>query len=150
MTVIPSADELMATIAKARAEKLAAAEKQHEAEQKKKEALLEVLRKPSGFSDEQLLEKASILIEHAVSRGDTAVEVFRFPHAVCTDGGRALNQGEPGWEKTLVGEPKEIYDLWERKLKSKGYHLRYEIVDYPDGMPGNVAVTLSWQGTQQQ
>jgi len=29
-------------------------------------------------------------------------------------------------------------------LKALGYHLRYEIVDYPGGMPGDVGVTLSW------
>jgi hypothetical protein len=39
--------------------------------------------------------------------------VLRFPNHICTDGGRAINQVEEGWETTLTGLPKEIYDYWK-------------------------------------
>src|SRR5262245_59849163 len=135
-----SVDELMAKMAKAQADKKAAAAKVHDAEEEKRKALLQALTNPSGLSDEQFLEKASILVNRAVENGESAVEVFRFPHALCTDNGRALNQVEPGWENTLVGVPKEIYEFWGRQLRPKGYHIRFEIVDYPGGMPGEVGI----------
>ena len=56
----------------------------------------------------------------------------------------AINQQEKGWEKTLTGVPKEIYDLWERHFRDRGYKLRCEIIEFPGGMPGDVAMTLSW------
>ena len=70
------------------------------------------------------------------------MQVYRFPHTLCTDNGRAINQAEEGWEKTLTGVPKEIYELWKRQLRSRGYHIRYEIIDYPGGMPGDVVMSL--------
>jgi hypothetical protein len=39
---------------------------------------------------------------------------------------------------------KEIYDFWKRQLQPQGYHLRYEVVDYPGGMPGDIGITSSW------
>ena len=144
MISILSVDELSARLAKTKSEKALAASKAHAAEEDAHKALLEKLSHPSGQSDDAILEKAAILVERAVGNGQTSVLVFRFPHALCADNGRAISQAEAGWEKTLVGLPKEIYALWERQLKTKGYHIRFEIVDYPGGMPGDVGITLSW------
>jgi hypothetical protein len=72
------------------------------------------------------------------------VQVYRFPNHLCTDHGRAINQHERGWEKTLTGVGKEIYEFWKRELDKRGYKIRYDIVDYPGGMPGDVGITLSW------
>jgi hypothetical protein len=107
-------------------------------------ALLEKLSKPSGLSDDEAMEKAAIIIGRAVEDGRTSVQVLRFPNHLCSDNGRAINQAEAGWEKTLTGRPKELYEFWERRMKPLGYHLRYEIVDFPGGMPGDVGITLSW------
>jgi len=63
---------------------------------------------------------------------------------LCTDHGRAINQREAGWEKTLTGIPKEIFQLWADHLKPKGYRIAYQIIDFPGGMPGDIGVTLSW------
>ena len=106
--------------------------------------LLDRLSKPSGLSDEEVMEKASIIISRAVENGMMSVQVFRFPHTLCTDNGRAINQGEAGWEQTLTGIPNEIFAFWKRQLQSRGYHIRYEIIDYPNGMPGDVGIFLSW------
>jgi hypothetical protein len=143
-TTVLSTKELAAKIAAEQRQKALASEKSHDAQEKAKTALLEKLSHPTGFSDDQLLEKAAILINRAVESRQPSVQVLRFPHALCTDNGRAINQAEPGWEKTLVGEPKELYEFWQRQLKPKGYHLRFEIIDYPNGMPGDVGITLSW------
>ena len=144
MVNILSAKELMAKIAQAEGEKASAALKAHAAAEAEKEALLDKMRRPSGLSDDEVLEKAAIIVNRAVENGHTSVQVYRFPHTLCTDNGRAINQAERGWEKTLTGVPKEIYDFWTRQLKAKGYQLRYEIIDYPGGMPGDVGIILSW------
>ena len=141
---LPSAQEVMEKLALAEAEKAAAAaRKQVDAEAEKK-MLLEKLTKPSGVSDEEALRRVAAIIERAAANGLTEVQVYRFPNALCTDHGRAINQQEPGWETTLTGLPKEMYQFWERQLRPRGYKLRVQIVDFPDGMPGDVGLTLKW------
>ena len=145
MTNMLSAKELMAKIAKVEGEKASKAMKAHETAEAEKQALLDRLSRPSGLSDDEVMEKAAIIVNRAVENGMTSVQVFRFPNHICTDNGRAINQVEDGWEQTLTGVPKEIYDFWKRQLKPRGYHIRYEIIDYPGGMPGDVGIFLSWR-----
>jgi hypothetical protein len=109
-----------------------------------KKALLDRLQKASGVSDEERLKRAAAIINRAVSNGLMEVEVGRFPNVLCTDHGRAINQQEPGWEKTLTGLPKELYEFWKKYLQPKGFRLKCQIVDWPGGMPGDIGITLSW------
>ena len=141
---LPTAQEAMGKLALAEAEKASAAlRKQSEAEAEKK-MLLEKLTKPSGVSDEEALRRVAVIIERAVSNGLTEVQVYRFPNALCTDHGRAINQQEQGWETTLTGLPKEMFQFWERQLRPRGYKIKFQIVDFPNGMPGDVGITLKW------
>lgn len=144
MAKLLTVKELQAKIAEAEGAKATAALKRQQAEEHEKAELLDRLSKPSGLSDEEVMEKASIIISRAVENGMMSVQVFRFPHTLCTDNGRAINQGEAGWEQTLTGIPNEIFAFWKRQLQSRGYHIRYEIIDYPNGMPGDVGIFLSW------
>jgi hypothetical protein len=142
--VLPSAKEMMEKLALAEAEKAeAASRRQAEAEAEKK-LLLEKITKPSGVSDEEAMQRVAVIIQRALSNGQTEVQVYRFPNQLCTDHGRAINQQEPGWEKTLTGLPKEMYEFWDRQLRPLGYKLRFQIVDWPDGLPGDVGITLKW------
>ena len=136
--------ELQAKIAAAEGAKASAALKAQQAEDEEKRALLERLTRPSGLSDDEVMEKASIIINRAVENGQMSVQVFTFPHTICSDNGRAINQAEAGWEATLTGIPREIYDFWKRQLQPRGYHIRYETINYPGGMPGDVGIILSW------
>jgi hypothetical protein len=145
MTSILTAKELQAKIAKVEGEKASKAMKAHEAAEAEKKALLDRLTHPSGLSDDDVMEKAAAIVNRAVENGMTSVQVFRFPNSICTDSGRAINQAEEGWETTLTGIPKEIFEFWQRQLKPRGYHIRYEIIDYPGGMPGDVGIFLSWR-----
>jgi molybdopterin-biosynthesis enzyme MoeA-like protein len=141
---LPTAQEVMEKLALAEAEKAAAtARRQAELESEKK-MLLEKITKPSGVSDDEALRRVAAIIERAVSNGLTEVQVYRFPNDLCTDRGRAINQQEPGWETTLTGLPKEMYEFWERQLRPRGYKLKCQIVDFPGGMPGDVGITLKW------
>jgi len=142
--VLPSAKEMMEKLALAEAEKAeAASRRQAEAEAEKK-LLLEKITKPSGVSDEEAMQRVAVIIQRAVSNGQTEVQVYRFPNQLCTDHGRAINQQEAGWEKTLTGLPKEMYAFWNRQLRPLGYKLRFQIIDWPDGLPGDVGITLKW------
>ena len=106
--------------------------------------MLDQLNKPSGLSDEEAIQRAVKIIERAVSNGLTEVQVHRFPNQLCTDRGRAINQQEAGWESTLTGVPREIYELWAKYFRSRGYTLKVEILEFPGGMPGDVGMTLKW------
>ena len=63
---------------------------------------------------------------------------------MCTDRGRAINQQEPGWEKTLTGIPLEIFQLWSDYLKPRGYRIKYQIVDFSGGVPGDICIVIAW------
>lgn len=141
---LPNAKDVMAEIARREADKASAALRERSAADAEKASLIEKLSKPSGVSDQEALIRAAAIIKRAANNGLTEIEVVRFPNQLCTDHGRAINQRESGWEKTLTGLPKEIYEFWERHLKSRGYKLRCQIVDFPGGMPGDVGMTLTW------
>lgn len=144
MSTLLSAKDLQAKIALAEGEKASAAAKAHAAAEAEKQALIDRISKPSGLTDDQIIEKASHIVNRAVENGLTSVQVFRFPNHLCTDNGRAIDQNEEGWEKTLTGIPKELWAFYERQLKPRGYRMRYHIVDYPGGLRGDVGVILSW------
>jgi len=111
-----------------------------------KRALIERLSRPSGKSEEEKVQLASTIIQRAVRNGLTEVQVYRFPNSLCTDKGRAINQQEAGWENTLTGIPKEIFQLWADYLKPRGYRISYQIIDYSGGVPGDIAITIAWGG----
>ena len=142
--VLPTAQDLMEKLALAEAEKASQAARKHAAEEAEKKALIDKLTKPSGVSDEEALKRVAAIVERAVANGLTEVQVYRFPNTLCTDHGRAINQQEAGWEATLTGVPKEIYEFWDRQLRPLGYKLKVQIIDFPGGMPGDVGITLKW------
>jgi hypothetical protein len=142
--LLPKASDFMKKLALTEAEEAdKQARKLAEAEAEKR-ALLDHFKKPSGVSDEEGIRRAIKIIERAVSNGLTEVQVYRFPNQLCTDKGRAINQQEAGWEDTLTGVPREIYQLWAKYFRERGYKLRVEIIDFPGGMPGDVSMTLKW------
>ena len=141
---LPSAADNMKKIALAEAEKASAYMRKQTAAEAEKRELLERFEKPSGVSDEERLKRAGAIIKRAVDNGLTEVFIGRFPNALFTDRGRAINQMEPGWETTMTGLPKELFHFWERHLKPRGYRLRCQIVDWPGGMPGDIGMTLVW------
>jgi hypothetical protein len=131
-------------VATAEVEKAAAEMRKREDAEAEKKALIDQLSKPSGVSDEEGIRRGASIIRRAVSAGLTEVQVFRFPNQLCTDHGRAINQMERGWEQTLTGVPKEIHALWHKHFRPRGYKLKVQIVDFPNGMPGDVGMFLAW------
>ena len=141
---IPSASDTAQRLALLAAEEAAREDRARQQAEQDKKAFIDQLNQPSGLSDEEAIKRAIKLIEGAVRNGRDEIQVYRFPNQLATDGGRAINQGERGWEETLSGVPREVYLLWQKHFRDKGYGLRVEIVDFPNGMPGDVGMTLTW------
>ena len=141
---LPSAQDLMKQIALKEAAKASDSARALSAEEAEKKALLDKLAKPSGVSDDERMARAAAIIKRAADNGKMEVQVGRFPNVLCTDRGRAINQQEAGWENTLTGVPKELYEFWQKHLKPRGYKLKFQIVNFPGGMPGDVGISLSW------
>ena len=80
----------------------------------------------------------------AAERGENHLQVFTFPSELCTDGGRAINNSDPNWPSTLVGYAARAFEFFKTELQPQGYRMRAEIIDFPGGMPGEVAITLAW------
>ena len=100
---LPSAKDLMKQIAQKEAEKASEYMRRQAAADAEKKALMDKLTNSSGVSDEEALRRVAVIIQRAVSNGSTEVQVARFPNSLCTDGGRAINNLEAGWESTLTG-----------------------------------------------
>jgi len=144
LDALPSATDLMKQIALREAEKASEAARARSAEEAEKQALLERFSKASGVSDDERMTRAAAIIKRAANNGLTEVFIGRFPNRLCTDRGRAINQQEPGWENTLTGLPKELFEFWREHLKPRGYRVKFQIVDFPGGMPGEIGMTLAW------
>jgi hypothetical protein len=142
--LLPTAREIQRQAALKEAEKAEQHARASAAADTEKRKLIEKLSKPSGLTEDEKVKLASTVIQRAVRNGMTEVQVYRFPHTLCTDNGRAINQQEPGWEKTLTGIAQEIYQLWSDYLKPRGYRIRYQIVDFPGGVPGDISIVIVW------
>lgn len=143
--ILPTAKDCMRKSAEMEAQKAAEYAKKRQAAEAEKKELLDKLSKPSGVSDEERMKRAAAIINRAVSNGLTEVEITRFSNKLFTDKGRAINQQEAGWEDTLTGLPKELHAFWKKHLEPRGYHIKFQIADWPDGMPGDISMTLMWR-----
>jgi hypothetical protein len=142
--LLPTAREIKKQAALKEAEKADEFARHQAAAEAEKRKLIDKLSKPSGLSEEEKVKLASTVIQRAVRNGLTEVQVYRFPNSLCTDRGRAINQMEAGWENTLTGMPKEIYQLWADYLQPRGYRIRYQVIDFSGGIPGDIGITVSW------
>jgi len=142
--LLPTAKDIRKQSALKEAEKADEQMRRMAAAEAEKQALIEELSKPSGLSEDEKVRRASAIIQRAVRNGLREIQVYRFPNVLCTDRGRAINQMEAGWEKTLTGAPKEIYQIWKDYLQPRGYKIAYQIIDFPGGVPGDIGITLSW------
>jgi CBS domain-containing protein len=81
---------------------------------------------------------------NAAEHGLKEFQLLRFPSQLCSDGGRAVNAPDPDWPATLRGEAAEVFQRWNRDLKPQGFHLAARVVDFPDGVPGDIGPFLVW------
>jgi hypothetical protein len=88
--------------------------------------------------------RVAAAVRQAAEHGEKEIQVLHFSSDFCTDRGRAINNFEPNWNETLTGFAKEAYEAWEQNLRPLGYKLRAQVLNYPDGMPGEVGLFLYW------
>ena len=115
--------------------------------EKAREELIKSLLQPIPVTPEKIAEvKRRVLgqLRNAAVKGDKEALVMRFPNALCTDKGRALNNLEKDWPATLIGRPLQAFEFWRDHLQPQGYGLKAMIVDWPQGMPGDVGFFLTW------
>ena len=89
-------------------------------------------------------QRLSGVVRAAAERGEREIMTFRFNSEWTTDRGRAINNFDPDWPQTLTGFARRAYDYYEAELRPLGYRVRAQILDYPNGVPGDVGLFLSW------
>ena len=115
-----------------------------EAAEKAKKELVARMMRPVEVTPERI--KAFMnSVKLAAERGDDEMLIGRFPSEMCTDHGRAINNTEEDWPDTLVGVPRQVYEIWKEKLQPLGYHLKAMIIEWPGGFPGDVGMYLTWR-----
>jgi len=139
-----SAGDLRRRMAEREAAKAAEDARHKQEQEEKQKAVMEEFHKPPERTPEQLMQLVTQLVNRAAERGQSEVQVYRFPNALCSDHGRRINNSEPEWEKTLEGRPKAAYEFWHEHLRPLGFHLRAEVLEYPGGMPGDIGLILTW------
>jgi hypothetical protein len=97
----------------------------------------------------ELLQPFKSKVRAAADRGDTELMVIRFPVALCTDRGRAINNSEPDWPDTLTGRPRQAFEIWRDHLRPAGFRLSAMIIEWPGGLPGDVGFFLKWSDPKQ-
>jgi hypothetical protein len=142
---ILSATDIKRRMAEREAARTAEELRRREAQEEQQKAVMAEFQQPPSRTPEQLLPMIMQLVSHAADRGQTEVQVYRFPNAMCTDHGRRINNAEPDWPQTLEGRPKAGYEFWRDHLRPLGFGLKAEILEYPGGMPGDVGFFITWK-----
>jgi hypothetical protein len=132
-------------------------------QRRKEEELAEFRKRLENFQlTDQIIEAGLNRIKRAFERGETELMISSFPSSFCTDEGRAIiNAGrppivklskedeakrseEPEWLATLPAGVRQVYNYWKQSLKPGGFEFTARIINYPDGMPGDVGLFFSW------
>lgn len=149
--VFMKADELrayMTSLQMAKAEKAVSA--MGSAGQARRE-LIRTLSEPVKLTPE-LMHDVHVRLVNSVRKaaegGETEVMVMRFPVDLCTDKGRAINNGDADWPETLTGRPRQAFELWRDHLREGGYRLKAMIIEWPAGLPGDIGFFLSWSDSK--
>ncbi|MDB5544236.1 MAG: hypothetical protein JWO64_1385 [Hyphomicrobiales bacterium] len=112
-----------------------------------REELVKQLMEPINLTPARVQEITKSLkskLKASAERGETELMVMRFPNALCTDKGRAMNNSEADWPNTLLGRPRQAYEIWRDHLQSLGFKLSAMVIDWPHGLPGDIGFFLSW------
>ncbi|HEY6732190.1 MAG TPA: CBS domain-containing protein, partial [Roseiarcus sp.] len=114
-----------------------------EAQLKREQEIRALLdQRVSGDQWSKILDQAKL----AARSGEQEFLMLRFPSDLCSDGGRKIDVAEQGWEGTLRGEAADLYSRWRMELKPQGFGLSARIVSYEEGIIGDIALYLTWEG----
>ena len=137
-----SADELRMSILKKEMDRMDVERKAREAEEKKLTAFTDDFLHRHVSADEIAMVRR--LVANAVKDGKMEAMVYSFPSDLCTDSGRAINNGDPEWPATLQGKAKEFFERYQEFGKPGGYKLKAMVINFPGGVPGDIGFFLNW------
>lgn len=143
MSALLSAEDLQRLVARHETEQMEHLHHARDAQQEAKKARMDLLRQRRELTPE-MVQRAVQRWQMAASQGVTEIELLRFPSELCSDDGRAINNTESDWPRTLVGVPAQLYEIWDQNLRARGFKLKAYVVDFPDGKPGDIGMFLSW------
>jgi hypothetical protein len=92
----------------------------------------------------EVMDRLNKVIRVAAEQGHKEVRVITFPASYCNDGGRRINNMLPDWPDSLEGFAKKAYEFYQKELRPLGYKLHAQVIDFPGGMPGEIALLLKW------
>jgi hypothetical protein len=140
---IPSASELSKLTNDLRFARFEAEEAKRAQDERAEEGLRHAFQSREIASD--VADRINVVIRAAAERGENEVLVLRFPAAYCADGGRRINNSEEDWPESLDGFAKTAFEFYETELRPLGFTMRAQIVEFRDGMPGDVGLYLHWK-----
>lgn len=80
----------------------------------------------------------------AAEKGEEEHLLVRFPCELCSDHGRAVNAPDPSWPTTLRGIAAQVFRRWKDELRAHGFALHARVIEFPDGLPGDIGLFLAW------
>lgn len=136
------AAELRKAIIEKEMNKMEEGRKAREAEEKKLAAFTDDFL--HNHVSEEEVAMVTRLVSNAVKSGQMEALVYSFPSSLCTDSGRAINNGDANWPDTLQGKARELYERYEETVKARGYKLKAMVINFPGGIPGDIGFFLNW------
>jgi hypothetical protein len=140
--VVKTAEELRMMIIEQQMSKIDSGSEAKRKEEEARAAFIENFMKGEITEDE--LGAIRNLVRNAAKSGQLEALIYSFPSSLCTDSGRAINNAEPDWPETLTGKAKALLEKYEERGRPAGYHLKAQIINFPDGIPGDVGLFLAW------
>jgi hypothetical protein len=92
----------------------------------------------------QVMDRLNKAVRIAAEQGFKEVQIITFPASYCNDGGRRINNMLPDWPDSLEGFAKRAYEFYVEELRPLGYKLHAQVIDFPGGVPGEIALFLKW------
>jgi hypothetical protein len=92
----------------------------------------------------EVMDRLNKAVRVAAEQGLKEIQVITFPARYCSDGGRRINNLLPDWPDSLDGFARRAYDFYAKELRPLGYKLNAQVIDFPGGMPGEIALVLKW------
>ncbi len=83
--------------------------------------------------------------ERAADKGLFEIQILTFPSEYLEDHGRRINNFDKDWPVSLTGFAKACYDAYVDLAKPQGYKIIAKVLDYPNGMIGDIGLYLSWK-----
>ena len=77
-------------------------------------------------------------------QGHSELCVLTFPASFCSDGGRAINNFESDWPRSLTGRAAKLHAIWEQNAKPLGFKLEARVLNYPKGKIGDIGLYVLW------